>query len=984
MITLLYVDDDPACRSSGRDFLEKTGEFSVDTAASAEEARALSRFPRYDAIVSAYGLPGMDGIAFLGHLRHAGVRVPFILVPERGSGDIAIRALDAGADLCLRKDGDREAFFAELAGTITALVRRCRDRAAAGTGEPGGQLFAEIFTTMKGGAAIYEAVDDGADFVFRDFNHAAARIDRIQRKDVLGRRVTEVFPGIREFGLLDVLTRVWRTGKAENHPVSLYHDSRIAGWRDNYVYRLASGQIFVIYADLTAEKQEEEKLRFATMVLQTQLETSPEAILIVDEDGRVVRYNQTFARLWNIPDALLEEGIDEPVLQYVTDQLADPAAFLARVRYLYDHREEKSAEELALKDGRILERFSSPMLAEDGRYYGRVWYFRDITGRRKAEETVKKSEEKYRLLADAAKDFIYIIDRDDTVVYVNQHGLSMIRKSLEEVTGKPRRDLFPKEAADRQFIALQRVFESGKPARSESMVPMPGGMTWQDTYLVPLTSDDGTVAAVMGVSRDITERKQAEEQLRAGEEKLRTYIENSPVGIFVIDGKGNYIDANDAACRLTGYRQDELLSMSVSGIVPDENRAGLAGRFAELLRTGRLFKELKLKRKDGSIISIILDAVMLKDGTSIAFCTDITERRRNEDLTRETLERYRLILKNAKEGILINEMTPRGPGTFIEFNESACAISGMSGEELKAVSLIDLDTPGMQDRAPFIMQELKKKGHVRFQTRYITPDKQEKYIEINTSLFDLSGRATILSVVRDITDEKRAQLALEQANRKLNLLTGITRHDIKNQLLSLNAYLALARDVPGTPGEVMEFLACGQEIAKTIERQILFTREYEDLGVKAPQWQNVEQCITNAVTGLDLTGIAVDARATGRVEILADSLLGKVFFNLADNSLRHGGETLARIWFTYRGTKDGLVITCEDDGVGIPADDKEAVFERGFGKNTGFGLFFIREILAITGITIRETGEPGMGARFEILVPNGAWRQDAGRAGRRE
>jgi signal transduction histidine kinase len=115
----------------------------------------------------------------------------------------------------------------------------------------------------------------------------------------------------------------------------------------------------------------------------------------------------------------------------------------------------------------------------------------------------------------------------------------------------------------------------------------------------------------------------------------------------------------------------------------------------------------------------------------------------------------------------------------------------------------------------------------------------------------------------------------------------------------------------------------------------------------------------------------------GSLEIYADPMIGKVFYNLIDNAIRHG-ERVTRITFSCRQEGTSLVILCEDNGVGIPAKDKEHIFKKGFGKDSGLGLFLIHEILAITGIAIRETGEEGRGARFEMVVSEGKYRYAPG------
>jgi signal transduction histidine kinase len=219
---------------------------------------------------------------------------------------------------------------------------------------------------------------------------------------------------------------------------------------------------------------------------------------------------------------------------------------------------------------------------------------------------------------------------------------------------------------------------------------------------------------------------------------------------------------------------------------------------------------------------------------------------------------------------------------------------------------------------------------------------------------------------RDITARARSEAALALAVRKLNLLSGITRHDIKNQVLALEGYLDLSREFLGDPPRMAEYIDKEEKIAETIAHQISFTRDYEDLGVKAPEWQNV-----NAL--LPMRDIHLDTENPD-LEVFADPLLEKVFFNLIDNALRYGGEKMTAIQVKAREDDGVLVISFEDNGNGINAEDKGDLFTKGFGKHTGLGLYLSREILSITGITITENGEPGKGAWFEMTVPKRNWR----------
>ncbi len=221
---------------------------------------------------------------------------------------------------------------------------------------------------------------------------------------------------------------------------------------------------------------------------------------------------------------------------------------------------------------------------------------------------------------------------------------------------------------------------------------------------------------------------------------------------------------------------------------------------------------------------------------------------------------------------------------------------------------------------------------------------------------------------------KTAQEAYRRANAKLNLLNSVTRHDVLNQLTVLNGYLSLVETEITTPdSQIHEFFKRAEQAARNIERQIVFTKMYQDIGVHAPTWQNVEGLINKAKTGLLPNTISLTLNLDN-LEIYADPLLEKTFYTLLENAMRHGIK-VTEIRFSYHINGDEtLHLICEDNGIGISIEDKKHIFERGYGKHTGFGLFLARETLSITGLRITETGEPGKGARFVITVPKEGYR----------
>jgi PAS domain S-box-containing protein len=223
----------------------------------------------------------------------------------------------------------------------------------------------------------------------------------------------------------------------------------------------------------------------------------------------------------------------------------------------------------------------------------------------------------------------------------------------------------------------------------------------------------------------------------------------------------------------------------------------------------------------------------------------------------------------------------------------------------------------------------------------------------------------------EIEEHKRFESAIQRANRKLNTLSSITSHDILNQISAIIMYLSLAEEEVTDP-MTHEHLHKIEQITQLIQKQIRFSRDYRNIGSRPPQWLKVSRTIKNAMTDLNISNVIVET-SLNDLEIFADLLLEKVFYNLLDNALQHGKKVTV-IRFSFKETPDGIFICCEDDGVGVLTNAKERIFKREYYRNTGYGLFLAADILSVTGLTIKETGEPGIGARFEIHVPHGAFR----------
>jgi two-component system sensor histidine kinase/response regulator len=288
--------------------------------------------------------------------------------------------------------------------------------------------------------------------------------------------------------------------------------------------------------DITERKQVEENLKFRNIVLSTQQETSLDGILIVDEQGKIISFNQRFVDMWDIPPEVIAPHSEKSALQSVLDKIDDPESFLSRIEYLNTHRGEKSLDEIALKDGRILDRYSAPMLGPDEKYYGRVWYFRDITDRRQAESKLRTALQQFSDIIELLPDATFVIDSEKKVIAWN--------RAIEEMTGVKKKEIIGKGDyayaipfyKERRPILIDLVFANdseieqkydfvGKKENSlyaEAYVPFTYG--GKGAYLsgvaAPLFDGSGKRVGAIESIRDITERKLAEDSIHKYAEEL--------------------------------------------------------------------------------------------------------------------------------------------------------------------------------------------------------------------------------------------------------------------------------------------------------------------------------------------------------------------------------------------------------------------------------------------------------------------------------
>jgi PAS domain S-box-containing protein len=348
-------------------------------------------------------------------------------------------------------------------------------------------------------------------------------------------------------------------------------------------------------------------------------------------------------------------------------------------------------------------------------------------------------------------------------------------------------------------------------------------------------------------------------------------------------------------------------------------------------------------------------------------------RQKYEELLRAGFEistnekEYQSILRTAMDGFTIIDMKD---GSFADVNDTFCRMLGYTRDEMLHMSIQSIEARETREEIVRHTQEILERGFDRFETKYRCGD--TRIIDVEVSVVYAGPEVgRVMAFHRDITERNTRDHALEQAKKKLSLLNTVTFSDIQNALFTITAYNQMARERI-TDEKIVSMMEKEEVSLQKIADSLTFARSYQDMGIKPPQWQDVGRVFLLAISHLDFLRIRHTIRLDG-LEIVADPLLEQVFQVLADNILKHG-VTATEVTLRYDKSDSQLRLVIEDNGTGIPENLKTVIFEREFQKKRGSGLFLAREILGITGVTIRETGEPGKGARFEILVPGNGYR----------
>jgi len=874
-------------------------------------------------------------------------------------------------------------------------------------------------------------VDDQTEFICRFLpdgthvfvNDAYCRYFGVLREDLLNHKFSPtIYPDDRKAvaAFFATLTPEKPVGTIDHRIIMPDGTVRWQRWSDRAIFNDKGNVVEYqsVGRDITEQKVAEEAIKRSESQLTAIIQSSPIPKFVIDKDHHVIHWNKALEGYSGIKEKeivgtnqhwrafylkerpcmadLLLDGSVEKIPQwyagkYAKSKLIDGAY---EATDFFPHMG---------KTGTWLFFTASVIKDDEGNIIGAIETLEDSTETHlKTEELniayqkiqtafdqVKHSEERYRNIVDDQTEFICRFLRDGTHVFVNDAYCRYFGVARKDILGhRFSPALYPD---DRKAVAaFFATLTQEKPVGTiDHRIIMPDGtIHWQRWSDRAIFDDKGNVVEYQSVGRDITEYKEVEAQLQTKSKEYQNLLKNMSDVYYRSDAQGRLILASQSWATLLNYPDlSECMGKNIAGTFytnPDDRNPFLEKVYQNGYVTDY---EITLKKKDGTSVTVATSSYLYFDAAGNVLGVegtfrDISERKRITEDLKETERKLTDIISFLPDATFVVDKK----GTVIAWNHAIEELTGVPAKDMIGKGNYEYALPFYGVRRPILI-DLIETADTELEKNYSSVRRMGKILTAETGMAHVGGKNRILwgkasplynsrnevvgaiESIRDFTEQRILEDSLKHVNKKLNLMSSITRHDILNNITVCLGYLELAKYKSPTP-DTQKLIDILEQNIGAIQSQIDFTKVYQDLGIAAPVWQD----IGGLLRGCPSTGKIPIKSEISNLQIYADPLISKVFYNLYDNAVRHG-QHVTEIHVRAEERGRDMVIVWEDDGVGVLQNEKEKIFNRGFGKNTGLGLFLVREILGITGMSILENGETGTGARFEILLPSGSYRR---------
>ena len=621
-------------------------------------------------------------------------------------------------------------------------------------------------------------------------------------------------------------------------------------------------------------------------------------------------------------------------------------------------------------------------LGENGVLLGGFGTAQDITDLKKMEQDLKESKEVYHKQFEENFDAIVLADPNTGILIdCNRAATRLFGRRKSELVGKHQTILHPPQRTQKNFspaFITHRKDKEGIALESE-IVTKKGDI--RDVIIKGNIIKLGKRKVVQVIFRDITEFKKTQESLITERNTLEKVTGNLSTTLVMLSKDLRILWTNKYLSNILGDVSGKLCHSALNRL--DHICPGC--KIEQVIATGKQETfEITVHNPEGQNLPenkdmfLEITAIPIKDENGnvtevLELAIDITERKMMENAIQEAEENNKVLIDSAN--VLIISVDKKGK--FIYVNKEWKKVFGYSDEELEKITIMDTVPKKLYNHCIKAIDLVSSGTEVNdIDTVFLT--KKGKKIHVKGNLRPIFRNGKVISTVAvflDITEHEKAENRIQEAlekmekmNEKLGVVGKFTRHDTRNKLATIVNSIYLAKTQIEDKESALKHLENVNANIEQIEKILEFSRIYELLGTKEKTATNVKKILDEAFM---LASQSFEVELVNECENLtvqSDSLLRQVFYNLIENSLKHG-ETVTKITVNYEKTKNGLNLIYSDDGIGIPPNQKELIFDEGYGKGTGYGLYLIRKICNEYGWTIKENGKPGKGAQFVINIP---------------
>ncbi len=740
-----------------------------------------------------------------------------------------------------------------------------------------------------------------------------------------------------------------------------------------------------------ARRRAQDALRESEAKYRDIFENVQDIFYRTDAEGTIVELSPSVERYGYTREQL----IGTPVL----DLYERPAQRTELVKVMLE-RGEVSDYELRLKtgDGRVIDMSLGAHVVRgpDGTLIGFEGALRDITERKRMDESLRESEERYRDLFDSASDLVQSVKPDGSLIYVNRAWRETLGYSEEEVQGLSLFDVIHPGSREHCSELFQRAMAGETIDRIEAVFVSKDGRRIVVEGSANCAFRDGRPVATRGILRDVTARREAEEALQQSEAKYRSIFESVQDIYYRTDGQGTITEISPSVERW-GYSREQMIGTQVLDVYEDpEERAAL---LSAVLERGELVDYgIHLKTGDGRVIDTSVNTHVLRgpDGEFAGVegtLRDVSERKRIEEALRQSEQKYRSIFENVQD--IFYRVDPAGIITEISPSVERC---GYKRERLIGTPIVDLyENP--DDRATLLEAVLEQGEVVDYEIRLKTADGRITYTSVSTHVVrGPDGEfAGVEGALRDINERKQAEEALlRQAERERELyrkqseFVSTASHELRTPLHSIRGFTKLLLDGKVDDPETQhEFLTIVDEQSGQLTALVNDLLDVTRIEAGRMELQKeplaLHELVTRTIT--EFKTMAQEKAITIQTDLPPDlpyvegdrGRLGQVLTNLVGNAIKFS-DTEGTI--TIRASLEGvdLVVTVRDQGIGIPSEALPHLFDRFYQVDssstrpqggTGLGLYISKQIVEAHGGRIWVDTKLGEGSTFSFAIPIG-------------